>query len=217
MVIGFVVGLFLPNISSIYSIILMICSGFLFNKLYVKYAKKKINKLRQENPNATENDLIKLARQKGGVSFRALAIYIIVFIIINIICLVILLSNGFRGKTLSCTTTESQTGLTFKHDIEMTFDNELLIGAKQKITYTIDDNYTSYSNYLEELAKENAQEYINHGCEVDIKNTGNKIVVTINFDIDNMSELDKEYFDLDNPGTYESNKNALENDGYTCK
>ena len=58
---------------------------------------------------------------------------------------------------------------------------------------------------------------MDHGCDVDITNTGNEIVVTINFDIDNMSELDKSYFDLDNPGTYESNKNALENDGYTCK
>lgn len=179
--------------------------------------RKKIDKIKVENTNMTEDDLIKLARQKGGVSTKALIIYIIVFVIISIIYFAILLSNGLKGKTLSCTTTESETGLTLKHDIEMTFDNSLLIGAKQKITYTIDDSYSSYSSYLEELARENAQEYMDHGCDVDITNEGNEIVVTISFDIDNMSELDKSYFDLNNPGTYESNKNALENDGYTCK
>ena len=217
MIISFVIGLFLPVLSGVYTIILMACSGLLFNKLYVKYAKKKIDKIKVENTNMAEDDLIKLAGQKGGVSTKALIIYIIVFVIISIIYFAILLSNGLKGKTLSCTTTESETGLTLKHDIEMTFDNAILTGAKQKITYTIDDNYTSYSSYLEELARENAQEYMDHGCDVDITNTGNEIVVTINFDIDNMSELDKSYFDLDNPGTYESNKNALENDGYTCK
>lgn len=217
MIISFVIGLFLPVLSGVYTIILMACSGLLFNKLYVKYAKKKIDKIKVENTNMAEDDLIKLAGQKGGVSTKALIIYIIVFVIISIIYFAILLSNGLKGKTLSCTTTESETGLTLKHDIEMTFDNAILTGAKQKITYTIDDNYTSYSSYLEELARENAQEYMDHGCDVDITNTGNEIVVTINFDIDNMSELDKLYFDLDNPGTYESNKNALENDGYTCK
>ncbi len=217
MIISFVIGLFLPVLSGVYTIILMACSGLLFNKLYVKYAKKKIDKIKVENTNMTEDDLIKLARQKGGVSTKALIIYIIVFVIISIIYFAILLSNGLKGKTLSCTTTESETGLTLKHDIEMTFDNSLLIGAKQKITYTIDDSYSSYSSYLEELARENAQEYMDHGCDVDITNEGNEIVVTISFDIDNMSELDKSYFDLNNPGTYESNKNALENDGYTCK
>lgn len=217
MIISFVIGLFLPVLSGVYTIILMACSGLLFNKLYVKYAKKKIDKIKVENTNMAEDDLIKLASQKGGVSTKALIIYIILYVVITIIYFAILLSNGLKGKTLSCTTTESQTGLTLKHDIEMTFDNALLTGAKQKITYTIDDNYTSYSSYLEELARENAQEYMDHGCDVDITNTGNEIVVTINFDIDNMSELDKLYFDLDNPGTYESNKNALENDGYTCK
>ncbi len=217
MIISFVIGLFLPVLSGVYTIILMACSGLLFNKLYVKYAKKKIDKIKVENTNMAEDDLIKLAGQKGGVSTKALIIYIILYVVITIIYFAILLSNGLKGKTLSCTTTESQTGLTLKHDIEMTFDNAILTGAKQKITYTIDDNYTSYSSYLEELARENAQEYMDHGCDVDITNTGNEIVVTINFDIDNMSELDKLYFDLDNPGTYESNKNALENDGYTCK
>ena len=217
MIISFVIGLFLPVLSGVYTIILMACSGLLFNKLYVKYAKKKIDKIKVENTNMAEDDLIKLAGQKGGVSTKALIIYIIVFVIISIIYFAILLSNGLKGKTLSCTTTESETGLTLKHDIEMTFDNAILTGAKQKITYTIDDSYSSYSSYLEELARENAQEYMDHGCDVDITNTGNEIVVTINFDIDNMSELDKSYFDLDNPGTYESNKNALENDGYTCK
>ncbi len=217
MIISFVIGLFLPVLSGVYTIILMVCSGLLFNKLYVKYAKKKIDKIKVENTNMAEDDLIKLAGQKGGVSTKALIIYIILYVVITIIYFAILLSNGLKGKTLSCTTTESQTGLTLKHDIEMTFDNAILTGAKQKITYTIDDNYTSYSSYLEELARENAQEYMDHGCDVDITNTGNEIVVTINFDIDNMSELDKLYFDLDNPGTYESNKNALENDGYTCK
>ena len=137
MIISFVIGLFLPVLSGVYTIILMACSGLLFNKLYVKYAKKKIDKIKVENTNMAEDDLIKLAGQKGGVSTKALIIYIIVFVIISIIYFAILLSNGLKGKTLSCTTTESETGLTLKHDIEMTFDNAILTGAKQKITYTI--------------------------------------------------------------------------------
>ena len=216
-IVNTMIGLFLPVLSGVYSIVLMVISGCLFNKLYVKYAKKKINKIKAENPNMSEDDLIKIVRQKGGVSPKALTIYIIAYVIITIICFAILLSNGLKGKTLSCSATESQMGVTLKHDVEMTFNNALLTGTKQKITYTIDDSYVSYSSYLEELARENVQEYIDHGCDVDIVNKGSEIVVTINIDVKNMSELDKQYLNLDNPGTYESNKNSFEIDGYTCK
>ena len=217
MIISFVIGLFLPILSSMYTVVLMIVSGFLFNKLYVKYAKKKISKIKEENPNVTEDSLIKLAGQKGGVSLRALVIYIIVFVIISIIYFAILLSNGLKAKTLTCTQTENQTGLVFKQDIEMTFDNDLLTNINQTITYTLNDDYLSYSSYIERLARENAQKYMDHGCEVDIINNGKKIEVKITMDIENMSELDKLYLDLDNPGNYDSNKNGFESEGYVCK
>lgn len=70
----------------IYSILVLVIAfvlGFNFNKFYINYAKKQINKIKINNPNANEEELINICRKKGGTNiWIALAIYA-VFAIVN--------------------------------------------------------------------------------------------------------------------------------------
>lgn len=53
----------------IIEIILNIILALSFNKLYLSNAKKKVNKIKDSNSNASEDELIKICSKKGGGSF----------------------------------------------------------------------------------------------------------------------------------------------------
>lgn len=83
----FILG-FLPNV--IYSMVVcifVIVLGINFNKWYIAYVKNKIQKIKTNNPNVYENELISICRVHGGTNiWIAIAIYI-VFVIIQTILL----------------------------------------------------------------------------------------------------------------------------------
>ena len=58
-----------------------IFTGFKFNKMYVNYAKKNINKIRNENPNITDEELCDLCRNHGKPSVAISILSFIVFVI----------------------------------------------------------------------------------------------------------------------------------------
>lgn len=75
---------FLPN--PIYSIMIfafVIVLGINFNKWYIAYAKKQVNKIISNNQNVSETVLINICKEKGGTNiWAAIAIYT-VFVIIS--------------------------------------------------------------------------------------------------------------------------------------
>ncbi len=67
-------------------IIVGIFLGIFFNKLYISYAKNRINKIKEENKNLSENELLNLCKQKGGTSIlSAILIPLAIVYIIRII------------------------------------------------------------------------------------------------------------------------------------
>lgn len=67
-------------------IIVGIFLGIFFNKLYISYAKNRINKIKEENKNLSENELLNLCKQKGGTSvLSAILIPLAIASIIRII------------------------------------------------------------------------------------------------------------------------------------
>ncbi len=75
---------FLPN--SIYYIIVLIfliVLGINFNKWYIVYVKKQIQKIKTNNPNASENELINICRKQGGTNIWMSIVIYIVFVIIQ--------------------------------------------------------------------------------------------------------------------------------------
>ena len=67
-------------------IIVGIFLGVFFNKLYISYAKNRINKIKEENKNLSENELLNLCKQKGGTSIlSAILIPLAIAYVIRII------------------------------------------------------------------------------------------------------------------------------------
>lgn len=70
-----VICIFIPNI----------ILALIFNKLYLNNAKKKVNKIKDSNPNASEDELINICSKKGGVSIVSLIVATLIIIIVNAI------------------------------------------------------------------------------------------------------------------------------------
>jgi len=81
--IAIIILVFLP--SAIYSVIVLVflvVLGINFNKFYISYAKKQINKIKMTNQNVNENELISICNKKGGTNvWLAILIYAIFAII----------------------------------------------------------------------------------------------------------------------------------------
>lgn len=85
------------NISeTIYYLIYFVSSivlGINFNKWYIKYATNQVNKIKNDNPNMSEDQLINLCSKKGGTSVGMIFIGIIIIGIIIICVLGTILSS----------------------------------------------------------------------------------------------------------------------------
>jgi len=72
-------SLFISDLSYVYSVVMCVVMSLNFKKIYPNHAKKKIEEIKRQNPNASIDVLINLCREKGGVSvgavFAGLGIY----------------------------------------------------------------------------------------------------------------------------------------------
>lgn len=69
------------------SIVMIVLQGMFTNKLYINYAKKKVETIVSQNPDCTQNDIAMICTKQGGKNgiFKVLLIAIIVSICINFI------------------------------------------------------------------------------------------------------------------------------------
>lgn len=69
------------------SIVMIVLQGMFTNKLYINYAKKKVETIVAQNPDCTQNDIAMICTKQGGKNgiFKVLLIAIIVSICINFI------------------------------------------------------------------------------------------------------------------------------------
>ena len=78
---------FLPDpAANFIFIVTCIIFGVYFNKLYVIYVKKKIEKIKINNPNADEYELINICKSNGGTSILLMIVYFILYLICDYIC-----------------------------------------------------------------------------------------------------------------------------------
>lgn len=81
-------------VNPLLSIVFNIVIGATFNKLYLKKAGKKINKIKSDNLNATGDTLIALCTDKGGVSIVRIILGSFVIIVIAFITVMIAVMMG---------------------------------------------------------------------------------------------------------------------------
>lgn len=90
LIIGNVIAnLFLPSLASILTIVADIFIAFKFNKMYLKQAEDKVQKIKYKNPGATPEELIRLCKKKGGTAIWPIIIYFLLTIIAIIIISVV--------------------------------------------------------------------------------------------------------------------------------
>ena len=109
--------LFLINIvvlnfvdTSIYflaSLGLNILVGFMVNKLYVNFALKKINKIRNNNPNKSAEELKAICASKGGTSVGMIFLGLLVEVLLSVVLVIVLLFAGIKSMFSSLVNTEN--------------------------------------------------------------------------------------------------------------
>lgn len=75
---------------SILSLGIFIAAGIGFNKLYMQHVKKKIEKLKDQYSNRSKEELLKICKEKGGVSVGGVIFIFFLIFTIAIIAIVVL-------------------------------------------------------------------------------------------------------------------------------
>lgn len=78
-----IIAMFLPSFSNIISFIINFVIALQFKDWYINHAVEKIKKIKLDNPNASEEELIKICRKKGGTSIIAALSPSIILIILS--------------------------------------------------------------------------------------------------------------------------------------
>lgn len=68
----------------------LLALALIFNKLYLNDVKRKVNKIKDANPNASESELINICSKKGGASVISMVLATFIIIIIRFIINVII-------------------------------------------------------------------------------------------------------------------------------
>lgn len=137
-----------------------------------------------------------------------------------LVSMLLLSGCGNSTKTLSCSLEQSENGFSAKQTIEAKFVGNEVKNVGLDMTMTLDDELKDNKDLLISSLEEEFEEYQNkEGLDFNINSTSDtEIKLTLNADLEKMSDEDKEELDLvDTTGDYEATKKELEDEGYTCK
>ncbi len=86
----YVFNYFLSKVNNVaillFDILLIIVAGSQFNKMYMDYAKKQVEKIKAENPNVDFNTLNSIVANKGGAN---LGLMFVIIIAVAVLCTIV--------------------------------------------------------------------------------------------------------------------------------
>ena len=133
------------NLKFITNIVINIYIGFKFNTLYLNNARKKVEKIKNENLDKTTQELIDICRKKGGVSIK---IILVGMILIPIITSIIIATGSIIDSTTKTTEENKDSTYYIKFD-DLTFTAPSDFKKQFISTNTVDLKYypkeTTYS------------------------------------------------------------------------
>lgn len=132
---------------------------------------------------------------------------------------VMLLSlTGCGGKTLTCTNTQEQTGMTMQAEVKVSFRNDTASDLNMTVKTDIDDDYADRTSQFAKLLEEQYSSYEDSGFDVDVKSTNNTVTLTLGADFAHMTDEEKENLGFDSSdNSYDAVKDSLEDSGFTCR
>ena len=133
------------------------------------------------------------------------------------LCVMFILT-GCGTETLTCTMSQDESGMTMNQEAVVTFENNEVTKMKMNVDVEVDDTYASYIGMMESMLESQFTQYSDNGAKVDVSSSDNKINVSIDMDVKNMTDDQKKNLDLEDVyGTKDATKKELESQGYTCK
>lgn len=88
-VVNQIVEFCLPSFSFVISLTLNIIISIEFKKIYLKHVIDEVNKIKQENPNISQEQLLQICKKKGGISILSILILGLLYVILVIFSLMI--------------------------------------------------------------------------------------------------------------------------------
>lgn len=141
--------LFIRNFLIVFLIISMIACGFAFNPVYIVIAKKKIEKMIEDNPEEDRYTLSNLAMEKGRVSLILALVFYVIFLVIIFFAMVPFNINRTHNTNYWKENSENQANCislikTAYNAIEEESDLGDVSEAACKVVKTTEKNYEIY-------------------------------------------------------------------------
>ena len=128
------------------------------------------------------------------------------------------LLSGCGGKTLTCSNTEAEEGMTSKIEYKVSFDGDEATKISTKMEMEIPEEYIEYMSMIEEEMKSTFEG--KNGVDYDIKTSSNKLTLNLVMEPKKMDDGALKEMDLDLEdfkANYDTIKTEMEKEGYTCK
>lgn len=128
-------------------------------------------------------------------------------------------NTNTNKKTLTCTKEVNNTGVTIKNTNTIVFKEKKLSNMTMKYQYILKEKYIDSANSIKKSIDKQFEEYQEYkGISYESKLVSNKeIDYQIDIDINKTDEKTKEKFNISGDASYNTNKEALENAGFSCK
>ena len=139
--------------------------------------------------------------------------------LIIVVC-ILLITGCSKEKELVCTKDVSSNGIKIVQTTSMKFISDKVENMNIGILITLPDSYKAHiDTFTDHFKKEYESKYASYNhVKLATKKEGNsKISIDMVFDYKNMTKEEKEDLNLSGSEKYSDNKEALANQGFTCK
>ncbi len=140
--------------------------------------------------------------------------------LIAVVFCTVLLTGCGGEKKLTCTKTETSSGITMGEKIEMNFKSDKVTTMSLTMTIEIPESLKTQAQTLVNSAESYVKSTYGSSDAITIKSEKKsdlKYDIIVSIDYKNMSDSDKTKFGFSGDESYEVNKQDLEKSGYTCK
>jgi len=145
---------------------------------------------------------------------KGLIIGIVAAVAVVVIVIILFATGVFGGKTLTCTKSETESGMTMKEELKIKFKDDKMDKITSKATIVYGEGAEMYKSYMDAALQMSVEEYKEQGIKAEVKTSDNSSTLILTFDKEQAIE---EYYLEEDELTYDAIKGSLEESDYTCK
>ena len=130
----------------------------------------------------------------------------------------LLLTGCGNTKTLVCTQTQDENGMSMTTEMNVTFKNDEASEFTMTADMEVEDTYKDYMDQFKSIMEESFSSFKENGIDVTIDSKDTTVTATISANFDEMTEDEKEEIGFtSSDNSYDSVKQSLEDSGFTCE